>query len=64
MGDQWLADAHRRIADAEHAVEQKMLDHADAVPDPEHMRRRARAISDNAREHDQTADRVEQRAQQ
>ncbi|MGY1595181.1 hypothetical protein ACI79D_24670 [Geodermatophilus sp. SYSU D00708] len=64
MGDNWLADAHRRIADAEHAVERKMLDHAEAVPDPENMRDRAHAISDNAREHDQTADRVEQRAEQ
>ncbi len=63
MGDNWLADAHRRIADAEHAVERKMLDQSEAVPDPEHMRRRARAVSENAREHEKGADRIEQRAQ-
>jgi len=63
MGDNWLADAHRRIADAEHAVERRMLDQAEAVPDPEHMRRRAHAISEKAREHEDTADRIEQRAQ-
>jgi hypothetical protein len=33
-----------------------MLDQAEAVPDPEQMRRRAR-------EHEKTADRIEQRAQ-
>jgi hypothetical protein len=40
-----------------------MLDQAEAVPDPEQMRRRARAVSENAREHEKTADRIEQRAQ-
>jgi hypothetical protein len=37
-----------------------MLDQAEAVPDPEHMRRRARAISESARKHDEAADRIEE----
>ncbi|MDP9460997.1 MAG: hypothetical protein M3Q22_12410 [Actinomycetota bacterium] len=63
MGDIWLADAHRRIAHAEHAVERKMMGQPEAVPDPEHMRRRARVVSENARQHEKTAGRIEQRAQ-
>ena len=63
MGDP-LADAHRRIAEAEHALEQRMLEQADGVPDPEHMRRRAHSISENARVHDEAADRVERRSSQ
>ena len=59
MGEKSLADAHRRIADAEHALERKMLELADAMPDPQHMRRRARSISENARVHDAAADSIE-----
>ena len=34
MSDQGLAEAHRRIADAEHSIERRMLDRARDTPDP------------------------------
>ena len=57
MSKKWLADAYRRLGKAEHAVERRMLDHADNVPDPEHMRERAGRVSDNGRRHLAKADR-------
>lgn len=61
MSEKPLAEAHRRIADAEHSLEQGMLERADRTPDPEHTRRRARSISENARVHDRAADRIDER---
>jgi hypothetical protein len=42
---------HRLVGEAEHGVEQKMLDQADRLPDPETMREGARMISRNADRH-------------
>jgi hypothetical protein len=39
-----LAETHRLIGEQVHAVERRMLDQVDQVPDPEHMRERALAI--------------------
>lgn len=46
-----LAEVHRLIGEREHAVERWRLDEAGRVPDPEHMRERARAISASADRH-------------
>lgn len=62
MSENPLAAAHRRIAEAEHRLEQRMLDQADSVPDPEKMKRRAHSISESARAHERAADRIEKRA--
>ena len=51
MGKERLAETHRLVGEQEHAVERRMLDQADQVPDPERMRKRARAISDSADRH-------------
>ena len=46
-----LGDTHRQIGEAEHGLEQQMLRQADAVPDPEYMRERARRISKRGDRH-------------
>ena len=48
-----LGDTHRQIGEAEHGLEQQMLTHADAdaVPDPEYIRERARRISRSGDRH-------------
>ena len=46
-----LGDTHRQIGEAEHDLEQQMLRQADAVPDPEYMRERARRISKRGDRH-------------
>ncbi|WP_138759338.1 hypothetical protein [Modestobacter altitudinis] len=51
MSKKRLAEAHRQIGEAEHALEQQMLRQADTLPDPEHMRERARRISESADRH-------------
>jgi hypothetical protein len=53
-----LAENHRFIGDQEHAVERRMLRQADQVPDPGHMRERARAISATADRHLEEAQRL------
>jgi hypothetical protein len=58
-----LAHAHRALADAEHSIEEKLLDEADVLPDPEQVRRRARSLSENARGHDRAADRIDERGE-
>lgn len=58
-----LADAHRRLAEAERGVERMILDRAEGLPDPERARRRARSFSDNARVHEMCADRIDKRAE-
>ncbi|WP_448625198.1 hypothetical protein [Geodermatophilus sp. URMC 64] len=63
MSEKSLANAHRRIADAEHRVERMMLDQADDVSDPADMRQRAHEISANARDHEKSAKRIERRAE-
>jgi hypothetical protein len=60
--DSWLAEAHRRLAEAERSLERRMLEQAEALRDPENMRQRARAISRNARKHEEMADRIERRS--
>jgi hypothetical protein len=54
-----LAEAHRRLGEAEHDVERRMLDQADHVPDPEHMRERAHRISEVGERHLAAARRLE-----
>jgi hypothetical protein len=55
-----LVDAEHRLGEIEHATERRMLDVADKLPDPEDVRRRARALSERADQH--LAEAVEQRA--
>jgi len=64
VSEKSLADAHHRISDAEHAVERKMRRRAEAMPDPEHMQRRARSIVKKTRGHDRAAERIEKRTEQ
>jgi hypothetical protein len=54
-----LAETHRQLGEAEHAVERRMLDQADNVPDPEHMRERAHRISESGDRHLAAARRLE-----
>ncbi|WP_091771007.1 hypothetical protein [Blastococcus aurantiacus] len=51
MDDNWIAEAHRRIGDAQHGVARRMLKLAGSVPDPEEMRRRAFALAASADRH-------------
>ena len=46
-----LADAHRRLGEAEHTVERHLLDQATNVPDPEYTRERAYRISKRGDRH-------------
>jgi hypothetical protein len=55
-----LAENHRLIGDQEHAVERRMLRQADQLPDPAHMRERARAVSGSADRHLEEAQRLDE----
>jgi hypothetical protein len=57
-----LAAAHRRIADREHADEQRLLNLAPRLAHPGKARARARELSEAAERHSRYADRVEGRA--
>ena len=46
-----LADAHRRLGEAEHTVERHMLEQAINVPDPEYTQERAYRISKRGDRH-------------
>jgi len=59
VGEKPLAAAHRRVGQAEHAVERRMKEHADKVPDPEEMRRRAHELSAHGDRHLEKADALE-----
>jgi hypothetical protein len=63
----WAADmthdvsrAHRRLAEAEHGVEQRMKDLADKMPDQERFEEAADSLSERADRHLATADAIEQ----
>jgi len=58
-----LAKAHRLVAQGEHGVERRMLEHADALPDPEEVRERAHSLSRNADRHLDEAERLEEQAE-
>jgi anti-anti-sigma regulatory factor len=56
-----LAQAHRRIADAEHTVERHMIEQAQRTRDPDETRRRAVGISRSAERHRKVADEIDGR---
>ena len=58
MSRERLAEVHRQIGQAERALAQQMLRQAVAVHDPEHMRERARRISERGDRHLEMARRL------
>jgi len=57
-----MAKAHRRLGEAEHAVERRMKGVADEVPDEQGFREAAEDLSARADRHLVTADEIERRA--
>ena len=60
MNEKPLAAAHRQVGKAEHAVEEQLLQHADPLPDPDQVRRRAHTLSKNADKHLSKADALDE----